>query len=188
MSEETTPSSANPAPAEPNSETKQPDHSKSESDIERLRKSKDEWKTKALETEKRLAELEKAQKERESKELEEQKRFQELAEQRKLENEQLQQKMAEREAELLKAGEKLTAYEQSQKDELTQLLSTLPEEAKALVDQSTSVEKQIAAAKAAQALLGKTKAYGGNPSFEKKDKTDVFSQDRPRMEDIIDAL
>ncbi|WP_146118966.1 hypothetical protein [Blastopirellula marina] len=170
MPNDPAPDGGNPPPADPNSdpntEPAPSDPPAPESDIERLRKSKDKWKADALEKQAKLDKLEADEKARKDKEMEEQGQLKELAEQRRID---LEAEKAKSEA----AQKELDEIENDRKAELETLLKDIPEDKKPPLDDSMTTKKKLEMVRYSHSLLNtgpKPPVGGQKPKSEGGDE------------------
>ena len=151
MSDDPTPDAGNASAADDNSEPKLPAPSNTPapekpSDIERLRQSKDEWKVKAIETEKRLKEIEDAEAKRLEDERKAREEYKDLYEEEKAKREAAEQQLES-------ASEKVSAIEQQQEDEVAKLLEEIPEDKRPPLDAGDPPAKRLLTLRYAKSLL-----------------------------------
>lgn len=152
MSDDLTPGSGNEPAVDPNNEPNPPAPSNppapdnKPSDIERLRQSKDDWKTKALENEKRLKEIEDAEAKRIEEEKKAREEFKDLYEAEKAKREAAEEQ-------LQSANSKVSEIEKQQEAEIATLLESIPEDKRPPLDDNDPPVKRLRTLQYAQSLL-----------------------------------
>lgn len=141
-----------PAPAPSNPPAPEP-----KSDIERLRESKDKWKSEALAAKEEADRLRKEKQEAEEANLREKEDFKTLAEQKDAEAKAKAQEAEEARKRADDVEAKLKKIEEQQEAELKELLTTIPADKQPPLDPADPVEKRLQQVRYAASLLGSKK-------------------------------